>query len=87
MPQDLGIGARVLDLVGGCASEMVRRHVADAVAGGLQGVHLDAGEFFENLRNVFQRRPVELDILARGEMAVTLVVAARDMGELAQLAR
>ena len=87
LPQDLGVGARIGDLVVGDAGEMVGGDVADAVAGGLDRVHLDAGELGENVGRVLQRRPVELDVLPRGEMAVAAVVAARDVGELAHLAR
>ena len=49
LPQDLGIGARVGDLVGGGAGEMVGRDVADAIARGLDGVHLDAGELGQDV--------------------------------------
>ena len=41
LPEDLGIGPRIDDLVGGGAGEMVGGDVADAVARGLDGVHLD----------------------------------------------
>src|SRR5690606_27828967 len=38
-------------------------------------------------RHGAEARPVELDVLPRGEVAVTAVISARDMGELAQLPR
>jgi len=41
----------------------------------------------EDLRRVLQLDPVELQVGARGEMAIALVVDARDMGQLAQLGR
>ena len=41
----------------------------------------------EDVRHVLQRDPVELQVLARGEVAVVAVVGARDEGELAHLAR
>ena len=50
-------------------------------------MHLDAGEVGEDLRHVGQRRPVVLDVLARREMAVALVVVAGDVAEHAQLLR
>ena len=81
------IGARIGDLVGGDAGEMVGGDVADAIARGLDRVHLDAGELGENVGRVLQRRPVELEVLPRGEMAVAAIVLARDFGELAHLAR
>ena len=87
LPEDLGIGARIDDLVGGGAGEMVGGDVADAVARGLDGVHLDRGEMIEDVGDVLQRRPVELEVLARGEVAVAAVVFARDEGQHAQLRR
>src|SRR3569833_791995 len=50
-------------------------------------MHLDRRELFQNFRRVFQLDPVELDVLARGEMAVAAVMPERDMGEHAQLPR
>ena len=85
LPQDLAIGARIRDLVGGDAGEMIGRDVADAIARGLDRVHLDAGEFGQNVGRVLQRGPVELHVLPRREMAVAAIVLARDLGELAQL--
>ena len=87
LAQDFRIGARIHDLVCGRTGEVIGGDVADAVARGLQRMHLDGGEFVEDLRNVLQRRPVELQVLAGCEMAVALVEAARDVGELAHLAR
>ena len=87
LADQLGGRARVLDLVGGDAGEMVGGDVADAIARGLDAVHLDVGEQIENVGDVLQPRPVELDVLPRGEMAVAAVVAVGDQGELAQLAR
>ncbi len=87
LPQDLGIGARIDDLVGAGAGEVIGGDVADAVAGGLDGVHLDLGQTIENVGDVLQRRPVELEVLARGEMAVAAVVPARDRGERPELRR
>ena len=45
------------------------------------------GELGEDIGHVDQLRPVELQILPRREMAVALVVFARDVRELAQLPR
>ena len=87
LAEDLGIGPRVGDLVGGGAGEMVGGDVADAVARGLDGVHLDLGEMVEDVGDVLQRRPVELEVLPRGEVAVAAVVLPRDEGEHAQLRR
>ena len=50
-------------------------------------MHLDARQFFQNVRRVGQLRPVVLDVLAGGEMAITPVVATRDMSQHPQLLR
>ena len=64
---------------------MIGGDVADAVARGLDGVHLDLGQRGQDVRHVLELDPVELDVLARREMAVAAVVLARDVGKLAQL--
>ena len=87
LPQDFGVRARVGDLVMRHSGEMVRRDVADAIPRSLDRVHLDARELGQNVGRVFERRPVELDILPGGEMAVAAVVFPRDLGQLAHLAR
>ncbi len=87
LADDLAPGARVHHLVGCGAGKMVGGGVADAVARGLDGVHLDIGEQVQHVGNVFQRDPIELDVLARRPVAIALVIVARDAGELAQLAR
>ncbi len=50
-------------------------------------MHLDAGQIGQDVGYALQRRPVVLDVLARGEMPIVAIVAARDMGQHAQLAR
>ena len=50
-------------------------------------MHLDIGEQAEDGRHVAQLRPVELQVLARGEMAVAAVIALADQGELSELPR
>ena len=85
LPDDLGHRARIDDLVGSRAGEGVGGDVADAIARGLDGVHLDRGQFVEDFRHVLELGPVVLDVLARGEMAVAAVVGAGDMGEPAHL--
>ena len=87
LAQDLRIGPRILELVAGDAGELVRRDIADAVARGLNGVHLDPGKVFQQVGHLFQLDPVVLDVLAGGEMAVVAIVFARDHGELAKLDR
>ena len=62
---------------------MLRTQLPD----GLDRVHLDRRELGEDVGHVLELRPVELDVLARGEVAVAAVVLARDVRELAQLRR
>ncbi len=87
LAEDLRVGARVGDLVGGDAGEMVGGDVADAVAGGLDAVHLHLGQLLQDVGHVLQLRPVELQVLSRGEVAVALVVFARDMRQHPHLPR
>ena len=87
LADDLAGDARILDLVGGGAGILIGGGVADAVAAGLDGVHLDFRQVLQDVGDVFQLGPVVLDVLARGEVAVSLVVAARDIGQLAHLRR
>ena len=74
LPDDLGIDPRVGDLVGGDAGILVGRGIAQAVAARLDGVHLDLGELGQDVGSFLEPHPVELDVLARGEMAVAAVV-------------
>ncbi len=83
----LGPDARIVGLVGGGAGVRVGGDVADVVAAGLDGVHPDLGQVIEDVRRVLQLDPVQLDVGARGEVAVPLVVGAGDVAELAQLPR
>ena len=87
LAEDFRVEARVHDLIGGGTGEMVGGDVADAIAAGLDGVHVRLRQSGEDGGRVFQTRPVELDVLARGEMAVATVVMAGDIGELAHLGR
>ena len=87
LAQDLRVRARIGDFVVRDAGEMIGRDVANAVAGGLDRVHLDACELGQDIGRVLERGPVVLDVLPGREMAIAAIVAARDLGELAHLAR
>ena len=87
LADDLGVGPGVHHLLGRGAGEMIGGDVADAVAAGLDGVHLHLGQLREDGRNVLEARPVELQVLARREMSVAPVIAPCDVRELAHLAR
>jgi hypothetical protein len=87
LAQDLGERARIDDLVRGHAGEFVGRDVADAIARGLDRVHLDRGQVGQDVRGLLQLDPVELDVLARGEVAVAAVVACARCGRTCASAR
>ena len=69
LPHDLGEGARVGDLVDRDAGALVAGDVADAVAAGLDAVHVDRGQQVHHVGRLGERNPVVLDVLARGEVA------------------
>ena len=48
-------------------------------------MHLDIGQFGQNVRHIFQCRPVHLHVLAGADVGEALVVSAGDMREPAQL--
>ena len=98
LAQDLAVRPRVDDLVGGDAGEAVAGDVPDAVAAGLDAVHVGVGEQVHHVGGVGQGDPVELAVLARREVAeaaaaafvgaaVAAVELARDAGQRAQLLR
>jgi hypothetical protein len=86
LADQLGPGTRIGDLVRGGAGELIRTDVADAVAAGLDGVHLDRRQLLENVRGLVELDPVELDVLPRGEVPVAAIVLARDVAEHPHLA-
>ena len=49
-----------IDLVGRRTGIVVGRDVADDVAAGLDGVHVDIGEVSQQVRRLFELDPVEL---------------------------
>ena len=76
---------RVNDFVGRSARILVRRYVADTISAGLNGVHLDRGEFLKDVSAFLKLDPVILNILTRGEMPIIAVIFARDMRQHAHL--
>src|SRR6267143_5700699 len=87
LPDDFAPDEGVDNLVVRHAREVVGGDVADAVARGLDGVHLHARQLGEDVGDLLEAGPVELQVLARREMPVGTVVLARDVGELSQLSR
>ncbi len=87
LAQDFGDRTRIDHFIRGNTGEMIGGDVAHVIAGSLDAVHLHGGKFGQDVRGFFQLGPVELQVLARAEMAVTTVIALRDVAQLAQLAR
>ncbi|MCY1540710.1 hypothetical protein D9M68_763650 [compost metagenome] len=87
LADDLAPDQRIDEFVRRDAGEVVGGGVADAVAAGLDSVHLDRGQFGEDVGHVFELGPVELNVLAGAEMAVAVVPLACDVRQGAQLAR
>src|SRR5258705_14741 len=65
---------------------MIGGDVANAVAAGLHAVHFHFGKLDQHVGDLRKLRPVQLQILPRGEVAVAAIVFARDGAELPQLA-
>ena len=86
LAQHFTVGARIDVLVGGDPGHGIGGDVADAIARGLDAVHIDLGQQVHHVGRTRQRNPVVLDILARGEVGVAAVKFARDARQLAQLA-
>jgi hypothetical protein len=86
LADQLGPRARVAHLIGGRTGKLVGGDVADALAAGLDRVHLDLGKLGQDIGRVFQPDPVELQVLTRGEVAVAAVIGARDVRQHAELA-
>ena len=71
--------------VGGGAGVLVGADVADAVAAGLDGVHLHRRQVGQDVGRLFQLDPVVLDVLARGEVAIAAVILVGDVAQHAHL--
>ena len=67
------------------AGQVIGGDVADAVAAGLDRVHLHARQIGQDVRHLLELRPVVLDVLPGGEMAVAAVIAPGDVRQHAQL--
>ena len=87
LAQKLGIGAGIGDLIGRRSGEMVGGDVPHAIARGLNGVHFHIRQCAKDRGHVGQHRPVELDVLPGGEVAIALVIRVGDVGKLAHLVR
>ena len=79
--------SRIVDLLGRRAGAGIGGNVAHAVAGGLDGVQIDLGQGGEDIRRIAKLDPVELQIGAGGEVAVSFVIGLGHPGQPPQLAR
>jgi len=70
LADQLGIRPRIDDLVHRHTGELVGGGVADAVTAGLDAVHVHGGQQVHHVGCLGQRDPVELHVLAGGEVAV-----------------
>src|SRR5579862_6996584 len=86
LADDLAVRPRIIDLLRGDARQMIGGDVAYAVAARLDRMHLHCRQLGEDLGNIGERRPVQLQVLSGGEVAIAAVIAARDVRERAQLA-
>ena len=76
LAHDFGERARVGQLVCGNARAFVTGDVADAVAAGLNAMHVDAGQQVHHVGGLVEWNPVVLHVLACGEVRIALGQAA-----------
>ena len=86
LPNQLAPWPRVFDFIRGHAGQVVSGDVAHATAGSLNRVHADFRQRLQNRRHLVEFGPVELNVLARGEVTVAAVESARDRRQALQLA-
>ena len=92
MPQEVAcerarVGRRVEHLVRRDARRGARRHVAHRVAARLARGHSRGGELAHRVRHLLERHEVELEVLARRDVAEPARVPLGDVGDHLELAR
>ncbi|RMU71751.1 hypothetical protein ALP24_05638 [Pseudomonas syringae pv. aptata] len=87
LTDDLAPWARVYQFICRHTGKLVGGDVAQAVAAGLDSVHLHGGQFSKNIGNIFKCRPVELYVLTGTDVRVAFIVVARNFRHHARLAR
>ena len=70
LAQNFCIGTRIDRFINGHTCQLVGRDVANAIATGLNAVHVDSGQKVHHVSRFVQRNPVELNVLACREMSV-----------------
>src|SRR3546814_13215679 len=84
-PGDLARRTRIDKLIVRDAGEMIRGHIANAIAGCLDRMHLHGRPLGEDVRHLFELGPVELHVLSLREMTEALVVRASNVAQHPQL--
>ena len=85
LTQQFAPGPGVEGLVRGDPGQRVRGDIADAVAGGLDGVQLHPRQVGEEARGVLQRQPVDLEVVPGGEVPVAPAIGGGGLGQGTQL--
>ena len=67
--------------------KLVRGGVAYAISGRLDSVHFNTGQIGQDVGDVFQLGPVELNVLAGGEVGIATIIFACNRGQHAHLPR
>ena len=87
-PLELRRDSRGVDeLVGSEAGRRTADDAADVVHPGLQAGQPGGFETRDDARNLLDRQPAELDLLARGDVGHVAATRSRDLGEQAKLTR
>src|SRR5438105_579176 len=87
LADDLAPHEGIDDLVLRDAGEMIGGDIAEGIARGLDRVHLHRRQLREYVGNALELGPVQLQVLARAEVAVAAVVLVGDVREFSQLLR
>ena len=85
LPDPLRIRPGVGDLIQGSAGKMIGGDVANGITTGLDSVHIELSQRLQNVRGINQARPIKLDVLPGGEVAIALVPALGNICQPAQL--
>ena len=83
LPQHFADRTRIVIFISGHTGKMIGRYIADAIATRLDAMHADIGKQIQNFRYITQFRPIELQILPRGKMAITMIIPFTDQRQLA----
>ena len=85
LPDEFCPGSAVFDLISCSSRLLLTGGISDTAAAGLNGMHLNACQFLQDVRHFFQPGPVKLEVLPGRKMAVTFIVIASDMSQFSNL--